>query len=140
MKTLFCPECKYPLASCMKGETLSEWKECPKCHVPSYMIINPEGRSSIMSLAEIIRDLKAHKYAIEALAYILKNEGAWLDDLQFNVGKPVDSDLQLLVDLRVLHTDRGGKYYTITQGMKKAVAMELHKTIKNQQWLNEMVW
>ncbi len=141
MKTLFCPECNYPLTVVLKGDKIDEWKICPKCSVPSYVIVTPTGRSSVISLAEIVRDMRAHKYAINALLYILKNGGAWLDDLQFNVGKLVEEDLSLLVDLHVLESSRAGKFFSIPDFLKKALAVQLIKYVnKPEQWLKELAW
>jgi hypothetical protein len=139
MKTLFCPECNYPLAIVLKGEKIDEWKACPKCGVPSYLMVNMGGESSVMSLAEIFRDIRAHKYAIDALTYILKNDSAWLDDLELNVGKLVENDLSLLVQLHVLNVDRAGKHYFLPEPLKKPTAKELIKYVAPQQWLRDMV-
>lgn len=140
MNTLFCPECKYPLAMILKDETIDEWKECPKCKIPSYLLVGKQGEPGIVSLTEIIKDMRAHKHAIEALVYILKNDTAWLDDLTFNVGKAVENDLILLVELHVLEVDRAGKHYSIANNLQKALATELVKYVPPQQWLKEMAW
>lgn len=137
MLTLKCPECSSGIKVVFRHEKFEGWRVCPGCKSPSFAIVKSDGTSGVRSLHQMIFDAMAGgKTAAETLAYILRNQEAYAEDIIFTIGKKAARDLEFFQALRVL--ERKGNHYYVTPGLEKHVQREIEAFIQRKDWYRDL--
>lgn len=123
MITVKCPECSAGLQVAFKDQEFNGWKACKVCGVPSFVIIDSQHKHSAKSLHSMIQDCKEKKMVAEALYFIMNKGEAYADDLYFNIGKKVESDLNNLMKYYVIK--KSGNLFVIGKGLEPFLMKEI---------------
>jgi hypothetical protein len=123
MKTVFCPNCKAALKVIYRQETFNDWKFCQKCNEPSFILAYEDGRTSVMSLKQVIEGSPAKSNLVKALEFILKNGQSHLEDIVFVAGKPAEAEILKLHSMKAL--DKFGFAYSIKNSLENAVEKDI---------------
>ncbi|MEM0372640.1 MAG: hypothetical protein QXO69_02250 [archaeon] len=138
MITVKCPECSAGLQVAFKDQEFRGWKACKVCGVPSFVVIDSQQKHSAKSLHSMIQECKEKKMVAEALYYIMNKGEAYADDLYFNIGKKVESDLNALMNYHVIK--KAGVRLEISKGLEPFIMKEIKPYLpkNNESFLTEL--
>ena len=122
MKTVNCPLCNAPLKLVLSHENFYGWKECGSCGQPSYLAVNRDGDVAVASLRGMIEKVTSKRQGVDMLELLLRKDVVSRDDILFQAGKIVETDLEFLSSMHVLEQ----------QGVNYAIKMNLKPFIQEQ--------